>query len=134
MAGRAQQSRLSQLILVLIVNAAALWAAAAILSGFDIDGIGSLLGMAFLFAVVNATLKPAAYLVGFPLTVLSLGLIALVINGALLLFTAWVGSELIGLDVDLGNFLDAVLAALIVSVVSWLLNTFVGRPVRWTTS
>jgi putative membrane protein len=124
-------SRLASLVLVLAINAAALWASAGILGGFDIGGIGSLIGVAFIFAVVNAVLKPIANFISFPLTILTLGLITLVTNGLLLLLTAWVG-EAAGLDVSLHNVLDAILAALIVSVVSWLLSTFVGRPVRWT--
>lgn len=128
MAMRDDSSRLVSVVLVLAVNAAALWVSAALLGGFDIGGIGSLIGVAFIFAVVNSVLKPVANFISYPLTIFTLGLIALVVNGLLLMLTAWVG-DLVGLDVSLDNFLDAVLAALIISIVSWLLNTFVGKPV-----
>jgi len=124
-------SRLASIAFVLGVNSVALWVAAALLDGFDIGGILSIIGVALIFAIVNAVLKPIARLVSFPLTVISLGLITLVTNGLLLLLTAWLGEEF-GLDVDLQNVLDAIVAALIVSIVSWALNMFVGRRVGWT--
>ena len=112
------------------VNAAALWVAAAILEDFEINGWQSLLGVAAIFAVVNTLLKPVAHLLGCPLTIITLGLFALVINAGMLALSVWVGDQF-GLDVELNGFFDTILAALIVSVVSWLLNLFVGRPVKW---
>lgn len=123
-------SQLTALTVSLGVNAGALWIAAAALDDFEIHGWQSLLGMAAIFAVVNTFIKPVAQLLGCPLTVLTLGLFALVINAGMLALAVWFGEQ-IGLDVDLDGFWDAILAALIVSVVSWILNTFVGRPVKW---
>jgi putative membrane protein len=127
---RDDENQLVSLAVRLGVNAGALWTAAAILEGFEIDGWQSLLGVAAIFAVVNTLIKPVAQLIGCAFTVLTLGLFALIINAAMLALTVWVGDQF-GLDVVLDDFWDAILAALIVTVTSWVLNLFVGRPVKW---
>ena len=130
MASRRDDSQLVSLAVRLGVNAAALWVAAAFLKDFEINGWQSLLGVAAIFSVVNTLIKPVAHLLGCPLTVLTLGLFALIINAAMLALSVWVGGQF-GLDVELNGFFDTILAALIVSVVSWILNLFIGRPVKW---
>jgi len=126
---RQSESQLVGLAVRLGVNAAALWVAAAILEDFEINGWQSLLGVAAIFAVVNTLIKPVTQLLGCPLTVLTLGLFALIINAAMLALSVWVGDQF-GLDVELNGFFDTLFAALIVSIVSWLLSTFIGRPVK----
>ncbi len=130
MASRRDDNQLVSLAVRLGVNAGALWVAAALLEDFEINGWQSLLGVAAIFAVVNTLLKPVAQMLGCPLTILTLGLFALIINAAMLALSVWVGDQF-GLDVELNGFFDTILAALIVSIVSWILNLFVGRPVRW---
>ena len=124
-----EESRLLALAIRLGSNAAALWLASAWVRGFEIDGWPSLLAMAAIFGVINALIKPVAQLVGLPITCLTLGLFALVINAAMLALAAWIAG-LFGLEVTIDGFLAAFLAALLVSVVSWLLSWFVGRPLR----
>ena len=111
------------------INAAALWLAAAWVRGFEIEGWQSLVAAAVIFAVVNAAIKPVAELMGLPITCLTLGLFALLINAAMLALTAWIAG-LFDFDVEIDGFLAAFLAALLVSVASTLLSVFVGRPVR----
>jgi len=111
------------------VNAAALWVASEVLDGFEIDGWQSLLAMAAIFGVVNAFIKPVAQLIGCPLSILTLGLFALVINAGMLALAVWIG-DAFGLRVHLADFWAALFAALIVSIVSWLLSTFAGRPIK----
>jgi putative membrane protein len=127
---RRGDSQLVSLAVRLGVNAGALWVAAAILPDFEINGWQSLLGVAAIFAVVNTLIKPVTQLLGCPLTVLTLGLFALVINAAMLALSVWIGDQF-DLDVELNGFWDTIAAALIVSIVSWILNLFVGRPVKW---
>ncbi len=112
------------------INAAALWLAAELVRGFEIDGWQSLVAAAAIFAVVNAIVKPIADLIGLPVTCLTLGLFHLVINAAMLAFTVWIASQF-DFDVDLDGFVAAFLAALLISIVSTLLSAFIGRPVRW---
>lgn len=130
MASRQNDSQIVSLAARLGVNAGALWVAAAILPDFEINGWQSLLGVAAIFAVVNTLLRPVTQLLGCPLTILTLGLFALVINAAMLALSVWAGDQL-GFDVELNGFWDTIAAALIVSIVSWILNLFVGKPVKW---
>ncbi len=111
------------------INAAALWLAATWVRGFEIEGWQSLVAAAVIFAAVNAVIKPVAELMGLPISCLTLGLFALLINAAMLALTAWIAG-LFDFNVEIDGFLAAFLAALLVSVVSTLLSVFVGRPVR----
>ncbi len=124
-----QESRLLSLAIRLGINAAALWLASEWVTGFEIDGWQSLLATAAIFGVVNALITPVAQFLGCPLSCLTVGLFALVINAAMLALTAWVAGSL-GLDVEIDGFWAAFLGALLVSFVSWLLSAFVGRPLR----
>jgi len=110
-------------------NAAALWVASELIDGFQIDGWQSLLAMALIFGFVNTFITPVVQLLGCPLTMITLGLFALVINAIMLAFAVWLG-ESIGIDVTMDGILDAFFAALLISIVSWFLGAFVGRPIK----
>ena len=119
-----------RLILRLLVNAAALAVATFLLSGISLTApttqgrVVTLLVVALIFGVLNAVLRPVFKLVTLPLLLLTLGLFLLVINAVMLLLTSWVSTRVdLGWSVD--GFGTAVLGALIVSVVSFLLNAFV---------
>ncbi|OGO49390.1 MAG: hypothetical protein A2148_06800 [Chloroflexi bacterium RBG_16_68_14] len=127
---RQRESRLLGFAIRLGINAVALWLAAAWVRGFDIEGWPSLVATAAIFAVVNAVITPVAQLLGCPLSCLTLGVFVLVVNTAMLALTAWIAG-LFDLDVEIDGFVAAFLAALLISVVSWALNNFVARPLRW---
>lgn len=96
--------------------AGALATAAALVPGVEISGgVLGLLGVAALFGIVNAVIGPVLRLLSLPLTVITVGLFALVVNGVLLALTAWLSASL-----DVGGFLQAVLAAVVISAVSAL--------------
>jgi len=113
----------------LLANAAALAVATWLLSGITLTAsgtgakIGVMLLVALIFGVVNAIVKPLFKLVSLPILLLTLGIFLLVINALMLLLTSWV-SGLIGLGWHVEGFWTAVLGALIVSIVSWLVNAF----------
>jgi len=117
------------LIIRFVINAAALWLAAQWVRGIDIAGWPSLLLAAVIFGLINALIKPVAQLIGCPLTCLTFGLFALVINAAMLALTAWIAS-LFDLDVRVDGFWAAFLGALLISFVSLLLSALVGRPLK----
>ncbi|MCH8065978.1 MAG: phage holin family protein [Chloroflexi bacterium] len=123
-------SRLVSIAVRLGINAAALWLAAAWVRGFEIEGWPSLVAAAVIFAVVNAVIKPVAKLMGLPISCLTMGLFALLINAAMLALTAWIAGQF-DFNVEIDGFLAALFAALLISVVSTLLSVFVGRPLRW---
>ena len=118
-----------RLILRLLANAAALAVATFLLTGISLTApttegkVVTLLVVALIFGVLNAVVKPIFTLVTAPLVLLTLGLFLLVINALMLLLTSWVSNR-----VDLGwsvvDFGSAVLGAIIVSVVSFVLNAF----------
>ena len=93
----------------LLINAVALWIAAAIMDGISIatDGrdtgaqILVVLFIALVFTIVNTAIKPFVQLLSLPLLILTLGLFTLVINALMLLLTAWVTETTdFGLTVD----------------------------------
>jgi len=105
----------------ILINAAALWVAAYLLSGIHAGGPGSILAVAVVFGLVNAFVRPFLKLVSCPIIFLTLGLFTLVINALMLMLTAWVGKNL-GIDFSVDGFGTAFVGALIVSIVSMLLS------------
>jgi len=109
----------------LLITAFGLWAAAAIVPGVVITGWQALLVSALLLGIVNAVIRPVILILTLPLTVLTLGLFILVVNGISLAIVAWLvpGFQLAGL-------FAATLAACVVGVTSWFASTFVGGSGR----
>ena len=124
---RRDEPQLLSLAIRLGVNAIALWAASDLVTGFKIDGWPSLLATAAIFGAVNALIKPVVGMIGCPLTVLTLGLFSLVINAAMLALTVWIAHGF-NIEVEVHGLWAALFAALIVTVASWFLNLFVGKP------
>ncbi|MFI8101563.1 phage holin family protein [Streptomyces sp. NPDC086023] len=82
----------------------------------------SLLLVALVFGLVNLLVKPVVKLLSLPLFILTLGLFTLVVNALMLLLTSWLADKL-NLDFHVEGFWAAVVGGLIISVVSWALNT-----------
>jgi putative membrane protein len=103
------------------ITALGLWVASEIFHGLHFESPAKLLVAAILLGVVNAFVRPLAFILTLPLTVLSLGLFLLVLNGAMVGLVAWMvpGFEISG-------FWTAVGAALIVSLVSWAASSAIG--------
>jgi putative membrane protein len=116
-----------RLIVRLLVSAVALAVAAALVDGIsvgpgtDLERTLTLLGVAVIFGLVNAIVGPILRFLTCPLVVLTLGLFLLVVNAVLLLLTEWIADQL-DLAFQVDGFWSAVLGALVVSVVSFLLN------------
>lgn len=119
----------------IVVTAVAVWVATAVLPGVELRAdatmtkIGTLLAVAVIFGVVNGVLKPIIHTLGCAFYVLTLGIIALVVNGALLLLVSKIAGAL-GLPFHVVGLLPAVWGALIIGIVSWLLGMFVGDDRR----
>lgn len=109
----------------LVITALGLWAAATIVPGVSFTGWRALLVAALLLGIVNAVVRPILLVLTFPITLLTLGLFILVVNGISLALVAWLvpGFHLVGLGA-------AVLGALVVSVTGWFASTFVGHSGR----
>jgi Predicted membrane protein len=106
----------------LLVNAAALWVATRLVPGVSFDG-GTLpfLGVALVFGVVNAFVRPLMQLLTFPLILVTLGLFLLVVNGLMLWLTSSLSASL-GLGFHVSGFWAAFWGAIVVSVTSLLLS------------
>ena len=103
---------IKQLIVVWIVVAAAIGITAAVLPSVEVSGGAlGLLGVAVLFGLVNALVGPLLRIVSLPLTLVTFGLFAIVINAALLGITAGLTDAL-----DVGGFLSTMLAAIVISL------------------
>ena len=116
------------ILLRLAASALAVWISTLIISGITVDAestwgsVGTVVLVALIFGVVNAVLKPIIKIFGCAFYVLTLGLIALVVNGLLFWLVSWICGQL-GIPFHVENFWpSAVLGALIVSVVSWVLG------------
>ncbi|ANH92386.1 phage holin family protein [Streptomyces andamanensis] len=110
-----------------IANAGALAVAVWLLDKITLTGdntakeVGTLIGVALVFGLVNFLVKPVVKVLTFPLFILTLGLITLVVNALMLLLTSWVCDK-VDLSFHVEGFWTAVLGGLIISVVSWALH------------
>ncbi len=108
-------------LLRVLINAVAIYVVAVIVPGIEVDGVLTALGAGLVLGVINAVVRPILVVLTFPVTLVTLGLFLLVLNGLCL----WLTSLLVkGFQVH--GFWAAVFGALLVSVVSWVLTTFVS--------
>ena len=122
------------LVIKVLINAAAVWVAVQLVPQITFD-FGSdwwkLLLVALILALVNTYLKPIVKVLSFPITLVSLGLFALVLNALLLLLVA-LASDQLGLGFSIGGFpptfsadafVGALLGSIVISIVSIALGT-----------
>jgi len=111
-----------RLLAKLAVIALAVWLVAYFVPGVQVqEGWTSYLLIALIFAAVNVLVKPLLKLLSFPLLLLTLGLFLIVINAAMFGLTAWLTDRL---SVD--GVGPAVIAALIISAVTWIGDNVLG--------
>lgn len=119
------------ILIRILINAAALWVATALVDGIEIESVATtrgaltLLAVAVIFGVINAVIKPIVKVVGCVFYVLTLGLVALVVNALLFMLTGWLAGQF-NLPFEVAGFWPAFWGAIIVSIVSWLLSMFLG--------
>ena len=112
---------LLRLAINLAVTVFAFWIATLVLSGMSVTGTWvNWLVLAIIFGLVNGIIRPIVKLLTLPINILTLGLFTLVINACMLWLTSWISRAL---TVD--GFITAFLGAIIVSVVSTVLNWFI---------
>jgi len=120
----------------LVINAVALWLTTLVVAGVRVveyepgDTTASVLTflmVALVFGIVNSVIGNFVRIVAFPLYILTLGLIALIVNGLLLLLVEWI-SSLIGFGLEVDGFWWGVLGALVLGLISWIIGIIV-RPI-----
>ncbi|MGK5522843.1 phage holin family protein [Micromonospora sp. URMC 107] len=124
---------LKGLLIRLGSTALAFWLATLLIPGITLDSasageaVVTLLLVSVIFGVVNAVLQPIVKTVGCGFYLLTLGLIALVVNGLLFLLTSWIADQA-GLPFHVDGFWpEAVLGALFVGIVTWILGAVLDR-------
>ncbi|HZN75492.1 MAG TPA: phage holin family protein [Micromonosporaceae bacterium] len=116
-----------------LVTAFALWVAVLLVSGIEVTGsstwrnVLTLLAVAVIFGVVNAILKPLIKLFGCCLYIVTLGLIAFVVNALLFMLVGWLADKL-NLPFQVEGFWSAFWGAIIVGVISWIVNLVIPDP------
>jgi putative membrane protein len=119
----------------LLINAGALYVAVLLVPNLDFDFSGGaeawlkFLLVAFIFGLVNTFVRPVLRILTLPITLMTLGIFLLVINALMLLLTGAISSEL-DLGLVVGDFLAALLGAVIISVVGFVLSMVVGTTRR----
>ena len=120
-------------VLRILINAVAIWLATQVLDRMEVVGgddttttVLVLVVLGLVFGVVNAVVRPIVRAISFPLYVVTLGLFTLVVNALMLWLTGWLSEQTdYGLRID--DFGTAFLGALLISVVSFVLNLVVPK-------
>ena len=116
-------------VIQLLINAAALYVAVLVTPlDFDFgqpDGWWKFLLVALIFGLVNTFLKPVLRILTLPITLMTLGLFLLVLNALLLLLVGAISTEL-NLGLQVPDFLAALLGAIVISIVGFVLSMVIG--------
>lgn len=104
-----------------LANAVAIFITTKLVKGIDVDSIGTALVAALLLGVVNAFVRPILLVLSFPLTIMSLGLFVLILNGLMLML---VSSLVRGFDVH--GLFAAVVGSVAITICAWLIGAFIG--------
>ena len=112
-------------LLRVVVNALAIMLAASILPGISVDGLVPALAGGLLLGFVNAVVRPVLVVLTLPITLVTLGLFLLVLNG----FCLWLVSVFVS-GFHVAGFWPAFWGALLVSVVSWILTALISDSGR----
>jgi putative membrane protein len=121
-----------RILIKLVVSAAAVWVATLLVSGIQLHThstpgkIGTLIVVALIFGIINAVLKPIVKTIGCLAYVITFGLISIVVNGLLFWLTSWLAGKL-SVPFHVTGFVPAVLGALIVGVVGWVLSLILDK-------
>jgi putative membrane protein len=105
-----------------VITAAGLWLATQWVPGVHVDTVPMLLLAAVLLGVVNAIVRPIAFILTLPVTIVTLGLFLFVLNALMVWLVAWMVP---GFHVR--GFKAALLTAIIVWIVGWIGSWFIGK-------
>jgi len=119
------------ILIRLAISAVAVWITTWLFDGISLGEapVGkkalAVIAVAVIFGVVNAVLRPVIKVLGCWAYVLTLGIVSFFVNGALLMLTSWIAGQL-SLPFHVDEFWPtAVLGALVIGVISWVLNLVV---------
>ncbi len=113
-----------KLLARIVLNMVAIWIAANFISGVSYPSIEGLFFAAIIFGLVNAVVKPILIVISFPLTIMTLGLFLLVING----ITFEITTALTALSSR--SFLASMQAGVIITISNWFLYSLFGKDLK----
>ncbi len=117
---------MSGFIVRLMITASGLATAAWLLDGVQISGFFTLVFSAILLGVINATLRPIAFFLTLPITIITLGMFVLLLNAAMLGLVAWL---MPGFSIH--SLFSGIATWMIVSAISWLGSLYIGPDARY---
>jgi len=121
-----------KILLKLVITAFAVWVATQIIPGINLNthntlhAILTIVVVALIFGLVDAVLKPIAKTIGCLAYAVTFGLISIVVNGLLFWLTSWIAGQL-NVPFHITGFVPALLGALLVGVIGWVLSLIVDR-------
>jgi putative membrane protein len=116
---------MTRFILHALAAALGFWLASKIIHGIRVDGIENLLIAGLLLGIVNALVRPILIFLTFPLTIITLGLFLLVVNGLMVSLVAFLFH-----GVHVRGFVDAILASVVISLTGWLASGLIDANTR----
>ena len=108
-----------QLIVALVLNALALWITAKVVPGFTVGDTVSLILVAIVLSIVNTFIKPILSFMTAPLSLVTLGLFAFVVNAVVL----FIVSAIVPQGLQISGWMPAILGAIVLSVVATVLSS-----------
>jgi len=119
--------KMKSFLIRLLINAVALYVTIQFIPGIYFSGgIDTLLILAFIFGLVNAIIKPLFSFLTCGFYVITLGLFTFIANAAMLWLTGSI-AQMVGIDFSIENFWAAIIGALVISIVSFVLSLFLDR-------
>lgn len=113
-----------------IATAIAAAVAVLLVPGIDVVGATSsfvpVVAFALILALIDCTIKPILQLLGAPISIITLGIFYIMINAFLLYLASWVSVVLFGTGIMIGSWFSALLAAIIIGVVSTVMEAILG--------
>lgn len=112
-----------------IITAVAVAVAVWIVPGVGVVGVQAWIGIiivALVLSLINMSIKPILQILSIPITILTLGLFYIVVNTILLFLAAWLSNALFGVGFVIEGFGSGFLAAIVISIVSWIVNGIIG--------
>ncbi len=128
-------SKLVTFVIRWLITAAAVWVAAEMIGGIHLEGWKSTLLVALILGLLNAYLKPLLIIGTLPALVMTMGVLLIFINTALLALTAWIAGKFDSIHFAIDGFWSAFFGAIIISIVSFFISMVinpkkVGRSFR----
>jgi Predicted membrane protein len=123
--GPSPAERLVAFLIDWLILALAVWVAAQLVPGIHLEGLKSTLLVAGILGLLNALIKPTLKVLTIPLTFLTLGLFAVLLNAVLLALTDWIAGGIGGINFKIDGFFAALLGAVAISLVTFIVGRFV---------